>query len=265
VHLFVAVALADEPPPPPPPPPTEAEEPAEGEVIRIQVTDDLGSALDDFADKSAVYRLEDPERIEDFAGEDLLPKPFRIRGRFYGKPLLAVTGLGGRAAMRIGAAAGHRWWQLGDSFVVVGGETRLEASAPVGGARGYTFALGHFAGPWVGPVGVRIGPDLRADRAVWGDETLPATLALGPQLTLSLDAKVAQAFVGVEPAWYLAGERAPVDWSASPLPGVGDDTTWMAGVAVPVGIFHWMAQGSAQATPLGSVWEAGLGVHFQPF
>lgn len=237
------------------------EEPRE---VEIEPAEPLPSALDDLDDAAREVELEAPEL------EDWVPLPGALlRGRWYAKPLLSWTHLPGDeggGAVRLGAALGHQWWTLDSLPVQVGGESRLEVTAPIGGARGRRIELNTVAGPWLGPVGVRLGPSLRWDRDAWFDGALlDNALAVGALGTLSVGAGPVRVYGGVEPAWLVAGTRSAADPAEATLPVLGDETTWRAGLGWIDRPVNWTLEGALRETAAGSVLEVGLGVHFRPF
>lgn len=241
---------------------TDPAEESDPERVELEVEDDLGSALDDFG---AVQLDGDEGSLEDFA----VLTGGLVRGRWYGKPLLSVSHLSAddpRTAVRLGAALGHQWWILGEQTLQIGGDTVLEATAPVGGASGHRVALSSVVGPWLGPVGLRLGPGLRWDRTDWGDGgVLDTGLGLGPRLSATAALGQLRPSVGLAADWFVAGARTPADPATATLPVLGHETTWSAGLAWlgrPVAI---SLQGDWRETAVGPVIDVGLGLHLRPF
>lgn len=268
--LFIAAALAQDAPEADAPvdgavpvvaspedvesPPAEEEPVAEPApvLIRIDVDDsDLGSALDDFDEKSARYQEEDG----DAAWRGM--RGLLFRGRWFVKPVVAWATLEGKAALPLGVAVGHQWFPASESPLQLSGETRLDLTAPVAGAKGRNVQLVSTVGPWLGPVGVRVGPVLRYDR--WESEAalLDDALAVGVRATLGLDAETVKPWVGVEPVWLVAGEREA--WSA----GVGE-LGLLAGVQYALRMAHVGLSGQYRKTSMGDFLQIAFTVHVRP-
>lgn len=229
----------------------EVEEPETDEPLTIELSlpDDLGG--------SALDGLDEDAR----AAEGSVPLPLALptpplRGRFAVRPVFVIALLDGSRvywATRVGLAITHRYWRLTEKTVQVAGETELRALAPVGGATGRRFALSSVVGPWVGPVGLRLGPVVRSDRVEWrnADAVLADTLALGGRVDLSLEAGPWRASVGCEAAWLAAGNRPPADPETATLPVLGDETAYRLGVG---------RQGDRLFTALHATWrETAIG------
>lgn len=229
-----------------------AEDPDTGEV-ELAPADPVPSAVDGI--DAAAGETEGAELLA--AIEDWVPlRDDRLRGKPFVRPVLGGSTHGGRAAVRVGAAVGHAWWTLADHAARLGGESALRLTAPVGGAAGWRVELGTQAGPWLGPVGLTVGPVLRAERERWDEEELGAALLGGGIADVSLDAGPVGVFVGVEPLAALAGGRAPA--VGGPLPALGAETAWRAGVRFPIGPAQIGVELADRQTPIGSVVEAGF-------
>ena len=272
--ILTTLALAQDPDPPPAEEPatpedvetsedaepTEASEAsASGRSYTIDVDDTgLGSALDDFAEKGATVAAEDGARLEDLVADEFtrLERPVLFRSRWFVKPLLSWANLDGRSGLRPGLAVGHQWFPVADVPVQLAGETRLAAAAPIGGLRGYSFELTSLAGPWIGPIGFRVGPSLHWDR--WNGERvyLQDALLLGPMATLALDAGRVHPWVGMEPAWILLGDRQA--W------GPVGEFSMMAGVQFALKGLHLGAHGTWRETSAGRLLDIGLTLHVRP-
>jgi hypothetical protein len=238
-----------------------AEEPAEQpEPTEIPPAEELPSALD-------TLEQSHEEREEIALGEQLadwvsMPGSL-VRGRMLARPLLGMAVHEQRVAMRVGGALGHQWWTMTEGTVQLGGESRLELLAPIGGATGYRLELGTRAGPWLGPVGLRVGPLLRVDRERWGEELLPTALLAGGGADLSLLLGPVVLMAGFEPVWMLAGERASA--TGGPLPALGAETTWRAGLGTTGQPVQFSLELADRQTALGSIVEAALSLRIRPF
>lgn len=255
------VAAAEEPAPAPAPEP--APEPAPIELFAPD--DPLPSALDGLegAHAEAPAGLSLDGLVPDWAPVAHL----RVRGNVFVKPLAqALVAPGEPFAVRLGAAGGHRWWTFRPAppsvdarrLVDVGGEERLTLSAPVGGARGVALGASVVAGPWLGPVGLRLGPSLRHDHLDWRPTELPAATAAGAVADLSLLAGKLVVTGGVEPMWLVGGDRRPAD---DALPG--DEWSWRAGVGWLGRPLQWTIDGEARSTVIGTVWSGGLSLQLR--
>ncbi len=248
-------APQDEAPPP-------GEDPPQGEPISIDLSTDrqLRSALDaiEGLDQAVEAGLEDWAALSRKLG----------RARWASRPELAVSILQGepsRWAPRVGATFTHQWWPLGDAAIQIGGTTELTALFPVGGARGRRFVLRSTVGPWLGPVGLRVGPVLRSDRTDWrvADRLLDDALLVGAGATVTLAAGPIRPTAGIELGVLAAGPRGPADPQTAPLPLIGDETGYSVGLA-------WMGRPltvnvhtTLRQTEIGSEIDARLGVGLQ--
>ncbi len=142
--------------------PAEPEPVEEGREVEIAPAEALPSALDDLGTSHREVTLEEAPRLEDW-----VPRPGALlRGRWFAKPLLGYTSLPGDTGgggVRLGAALGHQWWTLDSQELQIGGESRVEVTAPIGGLRGRRVEMSTVAGPWLGPV----GPAARRAMASW--------------------------------------------------------------------------------------------------
>jgi hypothetical protein len=236
--------------------PAEVEEPAEEPVVYTIEVDDqlLGSALDDFAEKAQEVREDDPARLDDWLG---LNRPVLFRGRWFAKPLLSWANLEGKNAVRPGIAVGHQWFPVSELPIQLAGETRLSLAAPVGGAKGRSIELTSVLGPWLGPIGVRVGPALRWDKWQSDAASLSDALALGARATLAVDAEIIHPWVGVEPVWLVAGQRDA--WT----PGIGE-LSFLGGLNYAMKAAELGLQGTWRETSAGRWLDVAFTVHVRP-
>lgn len=240
---------------PPEEAPVEPEPVEEPVVYTIEMDDsELGSALDGFSEKSERYRRDDPERLKDAEWRGLRPQLFR--GRWFVKPVLAWATLQGKAAVPLGIAVGHQWFPTSASPFQIAGESRLDVSAPVGGAKGRSVQLASTLGPWVGPIGLRAGPVVRYDRWESDSALLDDALAMGIRATAGIDAKYLKPWVGVEPVWLLAGDRDP--WGA-----IGE-LSLLGGVQYAGKAAHLGLSGILRQTSAGPFVQLAFTVHVRP-
>jgi hypothetical protein len=238
-----------------------AEEPAPTEIPPVE---DLPSAIDtlDQSHNDVQGEREGVALTQQMADWVSLPGSL-VRGRMLARPLLGVAAHDQRFALRVGGALGHQWWTMTESTVQLGGESRLELLVPMGGATGYRVELGTRAGPWLGPVGLRVGPLLRLDRERWGEELLSTALLVGGGADLSLLLGPVVLLAGVEPGWAVAGERP--DALSGPLPALGTETAWRAGLGTTGQPVQFSLELTDRQTAVGPVIEASLSMRLRPF
>ncbi|MCO4747491.1 MAG: hypothetical protein KC912_22005 [Proteobacteria bacterium] len=247
-----AEAAEDAETPAPEPEEAELDEPV---VYTIEVDDStLGTALDDFSDKAREVREDDPARLDDWLG---MNRPVLFRGRWFAKPLLSWANLDGKSAVRPGLAIGHQWFPVAELPIQLAGETRLAMAVPAGGAKGRSIELTSVLGPWLGPVGIRVGPALRWDKWQSDAASLSDALALGARATVAVDADIIHPWVGVEPVWLVAGERDP--WSA----GVGE-LSFLGGLNYAMKAAELGLQGTWRETSAGRWLDVAFTVHVRP-
>lgn len=240
------------------PAPAPSEPAPEPEVIEISTDATLPSAIE------AVDEVHEEVALGPQL-EDWIPLPGNlVRGRWVIRPLLGAEVVEGAAAVRLGAAAGHQWWTLGEGTLRAGGEETLRFTAPVGAERGRRLDLAVAAGPWVGPVGLRVGPTVAWDRAEFrpGPDALllDEALLVGGAVDLTLVAGPVALTAGVEPAVVVAGDRGGADPAAVPLPVLGDETTWRAGVGLLGDHVELLLGAALRETAVGAVGEGTVGL-----
>jgi hypothetical protein len=144
--------------------------------------------------------------------------------------------------------------------VQLGGETSARIGAPLGGATGYRLDLGSAHGPWLGPVGLRVGPALRVDREQWGEAELAAAALVGGSVDLAVDAGPLSLWTGVLPLWALGDARPEAQDPL--LPVLGTETTWRLGASGTVGRIDLGLELATRGTAIGALTEAtvNLGV-----
>lgn len=200
--------------------------------VQIPSAGPLPSALDTLAPGG---RMDLPEGYE--------PKNF-VRSKLFARPTIGLA-VNDRVAVRLGAGIGHRWWTAAPVAVQFGGETVARISAPAGAASGLRLDAASTHGPWLGPVGLRVGPVLRLDREVWGAEELPFGASLGLAADLGLDVGPVALSAGVQPLWPLAPDRER-------------ETAWRGGVRVAPGAFELGLDAAWRDTAIGDILEGSL-------
>lgn len=253
----VAQDLSESPETPDPPDPPVQED-AEPEVFTIEPIDvPLPSAT------RRLSELDSDVTLEDLGLDpEVYDRPALIRGAWFVRPQLSYQRLiredEGGGALRLGAWAGRRWWTLEALPVQLAADVGLRATAPVGQGRGHRVeALGHI-GPWLGPVRIELGLLARWEAESWRKRSviLKPALQVGPEVGIGFDADVVRAYVGVTPVWNVAGDRAKSRDSV--LPRLGDETSWRAGLAVPIQSLVVGVDTSYRDTEIGGFFEAGL-------
>jgi len=258
-----ALALAEEPDEEPdeaPPPPasdapaeTEPEEPP-ARTFTLTPTEALDSALDELD-----AAIEDTDPMSGALAAELgaaLPAGMvasRLRGRFFFRPTLALGGLDTATALRVGLASGHRWWRVTSTERTVAGETRLTADTPLSGATGGAVALSSLAGPWLGPIGLRLGPAIRYEHADYGDAVLDSAWTVGGRAILSAELGPIGPYIGGGVDTVIAGDR-PDGIEPIALIGLSHEKGWR----------RLSGQGSLQQTSQGARWLAGLSLQITP-
>jgi len=238
------------------------------EVIEIPAYQ-LGGGLEGFEAEAEAYAAKgegaELERLVDWAGP-----PVMLRGRWYVRPILAWTQLqglqSGSAGVRLGAAAGRQWFTTGDRAVQGGAAFDVRLTAPLGGVTGYRVHTALTAGPWLGPVGLRVGPTARVERSTWASGTLvlDSAVQVGGKATLALDLGRLKPYAEVEPVWDVTGVRPEASAVTATLPVIGTDTTWRAGLGWHTGWVVWSAHGAWRETALGRMLDIGIGIHLRP-
>lgn len=255
IGLLLPLAAAAEPSPSEPPP---AEPPSAPEApIPLDAgAEPLPSALDAL-DQAHAERQ--GEVTLDQVVADWVPKDRqRLRGQLFVRPIAGVVVLpdeGGSA--RLGVAAGHRAWTLKPGPLAFATEERVVATGLLGAGLGGSLAGSALLGPWVGPVGLRVGPTARLDASRWSDDAvLSGAGAVGIAGEVTLAAGPVSVTAGVEPAWLVSGDRRPARDAL--ILGLGDETTWRAGLGWAGRPIQWGIDLEARDTVVGTLWTGGL-------
>lgn len=198
--------------------------------------------------------------------EDLYERAALIRGAWFLRPQIVYQRLvrdeGGGGALRLGAWAGRRWWTLEALPIQLAADLGIRATAPVGQGVGHRVeALGH-VGPWLGPARIELGFVLRWEQEKWRGRTvvLANALHLGPELGVGFDLEVVRLHGSVTPVWKLAGDRGSAKDGDPVFPRLGHETTWSAGVGVPIDVVTIALDASWRDTAVGGFLEAGMSI-----
>lgn len=228
-----------------------------------------GEPLDsDGQEEGDVIYLPPPEPLPSvMEAYDAEPAPM-LGNRFGLRPVIGLvltTEPGTQAGARLGANVVHHWWTVPkqERAITFSGETTVGASGVVGSVRGWEAELSSVAGPWFGPVSVRLGPVFRGDRVrrLANTDYLPDAFLIGFRGVVTADVDVVTVWAGVAPTWRVAGVRDP-----SPLtPGVTDlETTIGAAGRFDIRrVFHLQAGAASRVrlTAIGPVVDLTLVLH----
>lgn len=157
-----------------------------------------------------------PSVLEDF---DEAEQPL-IRTQFGLRPELGLTFITeeqSRFASRLGVTFEHQWWTVKTKGVGWIGSTQLMATGLIGKLKGYEFELSSVAGPWLGPINLRVGPNFRGDRLFDKptERLLNPAFLIGFRAGFTLDTEYFTLWAHGVPMWGVAGNRQP-----GPLKGV---------------------------------------------
>ncbi|MFK7929685.1 MAG: hypothetical protein AB8H79_15945 [Myxococcota bacterium] len=273
----VALAQDAEPPAEADPEPSDSDEdetepapatPAPRRVIQLAPTEPIPSALDDL--EELAKQATDPEDREFWKSALELKKlsiGSPVRGMWFGRPRIAAgwaspTGGNLRGGVTLGGVVGHRWWPVRQpKRLEWGGESLLWAEGHVGGLKGATLGLSSTAGPWLGPIGISLGPRFDLTRYVVDGAIAPTAPMLGGQANVAVDAGSVMAWVGIAPMWSLNKSRLD---GVGPLPTLGTETEWSGGVSVDFGTLQPRVHATYRSTSLGPVGTIGLGIQITP-
>lgn len=191
-------------------------------------------------------------------------KPALIRGGWFLRPRVAIAQLFGASrgpvALRLGFAAGRRFWTIQALPIQLAADVGLRGTVPIGGATGRRVEGFANVGPWLGPARIQLGLGARWERERWHGKTaeLMDAIHLGPMLQLAFDLDFLQANVGFHPTWKLWGDRPRAAVADPLLPQIANETTWSAGLAAPIGIFRLGGDVAWRDTAVGGLFEVGL-------
>lgn len=185
-----------------------------------------------------------------------------VRGRFGLRPIasLVFTTDDPEFGARLGASVMHHWWTVPKRGLTWSGETGVTGAGIVGGLGGWNAELYSVAGPWLGPLSLRLGPVLSGDRLVSSSGRLDDAMLIGGRVSAHLDAGVVGLWADVTPAWSVVGARSAWRNGLTQLQVGG-------GVAarVPVGILQMQvgAGSRARLTAIGPVVDVHLVLHMK--
>ena len=131
------------------------------------------------------------------------------------------------------------------------------------GIAGYHARLGVQAGPWWKHVGISAGPDLYRDQLVIDKVKLdPVNGMAFPVMGLGRFGPVG-VHAGVEPSWFLSGDRPGVDWSETDTFGFGDEFAYLAGANLRVQKMVVGVQWTRRITAFGEGTDWGFNAGFR--
>ena len=275
IMLLVGTAWADDPEPaadtdpgeesapatdPPPPPDDDAG------WIDVGLDVDFGSAVETGLETQAAQETLPPELEGLFAAAGELAPSEDGRalreGRWGARPWLGWMGLSTESVSggaTVGGQLSHQWWTLVERPVRPAGETRVRAVGVVGGLAGWAVSVDATAGAWFGPVGLLAGPSLTADRLQGSGGAMGPAVGVGPTARLAARLGPLTPWVGLTPAWLIAGDRPGL--TEEPWDELGRH----AGIVWdrrPVGL---RLTGGWRSVAAGDLYEATLGLHLRPF
>jgi len=138
----------------------------------------------------------------------------------------------------VGGVAGINYWETGRQYPKIRGNARVAADYVMGASdlSGYQVRVGNFTGPLWKTAGFTVGPDFFYSQYQFGETELPAAGGVGVPVTVDAYLDGMSVFAGVEPAWYLIGDRPGRDWNtAEGAPGFGHEFAYFAGVGMKLG------------------------------
>ena len=164
-----------------------------------------------------------------------------------------------------GAEAGIVYRQVGRPLPRwrVTPRVRAQIYSTGGGVAGFHARAGVQAGPWWKHVGLSFGPDLYRDQLVVDRIKLdPVNGMAFPVLGLGRLGPLG-AHVGVEPSWFLSGDRPGVDWSETDRFGFGDEFAYLAGANLTVDKMVVGVQWTRRITAAGEGTDWGFNAGFR--
>lgn len=131
-----------------------------------------------------------------------------------------------------------------------------------GGVAGYHLGTGVRAGPWWKNVGISSGPELYRDQLMIDGVRLDPVTGLAFPFIGQARLGPLGLHAGVEPSWFLSGDRPAVDWSKESAFGFGDEFAYLAGANMRVqkmvlGV-NWVRRITAFGA--GTDWSVNAGV-----
>lgn len=193
----------------------------------------------------------------DDAEASAAPRTTIVRDRFGVRPVLGVVGEASNGAVggNVGGMVTHQWWTLREAVVKPVGESRLWATAPFGGVRGWRVGVDATAGTWIGPVGVLAGPAFRADRltVTGGPQLWGTTPWVGGSGRLAVKAGKVVPWVSAAPLWDATAFDA------------GPALELQGGLVLQTSPLSLRLTGGTRTVGDLTVWDAILGLHLRPF
>jgi hypothetical protein len=190
--------------------------------------------------------------------------------RPYIRPVAGVSVWGGSSQQTstiatAGAEAGIVYRQVGRPLPRWRVTPRVRAQIYSSGVdmAGFHARTGVQAGPWWKHVGLSFGPDVYRDQLMIDRIKLDPVNGLAfPMMGLGRLGPVG-AHVGVEPSWFLSGDRPGVDWSETDSFGFGDEFAYLAGANVRVQKMVVGVQWTRRITAAGEGTDWGFNAGFR--
>lgn len=164
-----------------------------------------------------------------------------------------------------GAEAGIVYREVGKPLPrwTVTPRVRAQIYSTGAGVAGFHARAGVQAGPWWKHVGLSFGPDVYRDQLVVDRVKLDPVNGLAfPVMGLGRFGPIG-AHVGVEPSWFLSGNRPGVDWSETDSFGFGDEFAYLAGASVRVQQMVLGVQWTRRITSQGEGTDWGFNAGFR--
>ncbi|MED5374553.1 MAG: hypothetical protein VX899_26285 [Myxococcota bacterium] len=159
--------------------------------------------------------------------------------------------------VNVGGEAGLAYSYVNTPLPRWSGKSRVAANYIVSAsdganAEGLDVRAGTFIGPSWKTVGVQAGPDLFYNSWTYRSVELEPTFGAELPVTVHAQLNQVQAYAGVSPAWVDTKSRR-VDWDTvdSPLPGIGHEFTYLAGITGVIGGVSLNGQYSYRITAAG--------------
>lgn len=169
-------------------------------------------------------------------------------------------------AFAVGGNAGLDYWQRQRKVPRLVGQARVGGSymAAGGNATGYEVRFGNFLGPQWKYGGLSFGPDVFYNQWTYAGTVLPATTGVATPLVLNGRLEVFTAHVGIEPSWYVSGNRQQTDWQEAEGFGFGHEFAYLGGVGVNVQGLHLGVHGRRSITAYGVQNSIGFSANYSP-
>lgn len=171
------------------------------------------------------------------------------------------------AAATVGVRAGINYWEQGRKVPKLTGQARVAGDYLLSASdvSGWEVRVGNFIGPTWRHVGLSFGPDLFHNQYTVAGTVLAPVTGLAAPLIGSAQQGAVSAYVGLEPSWYMVGERPGVDWAEDDVPfGFGDEFRYLAGASVAISELRVGVNYQYRITSGGTESGFGLALGYNP-